>query len=63
MTLGLLRSSSAGASVGILGENWLIDGLITYPNAVDQSVRGLLLNARLIQGIFDDHNVGFMTNS
>ena len=45
-------------TVGIEGERFLINGRPTYAGRVFQGhrVEGLLLNARLVQGIFDDAN-------
>ena len=43
-------------SIAIRGEQFLIDGELTYAEIPDSSpqVHGLLMNARFIQGIFDD---------
>jgi hypothetical protein len=45
-------------SVSIDGTGFLINGVPTYQGRVykGQSVEGLLLNSRMIQGIFDDEN-------
>jgi hypothetical protein len=44
--------------VTISGESFLIDGSLTYSgmNYHGVSVEGLLLNSRMVQGIFDDEN-------
>jgi hypothetical protein len=44
--------------VSIQGERFFINGSPTYPGRVWNGlpVEGLLMNARLVQGIFDDHN-------
>ena len=44
--------------VSIEGRSFLIDGRLTYPGRSCRGMRieGLLLNARLVQGIFDDLN-------
>ena len=44
--------------VSIVGDEFLINGRPTYPGRVWQGhrIQGLLLNARLVQGIFDDLN-------
>jgi hypothetical protein len=58
-------AESAGANpparktiVSIVGDEFLINGRPTYPGRVWQGhrIQGLLLNARLVQGIFDDLN-------
>lgn len=45
-------------TVSIRGETFLIDGQLTYPGRTYQGMRveGLLMNARLVQGTFDDLN-------
>ena len=44
--------------VSIHGEKWLIDGVHTYEGINYQGidVEGLLLNARMVNAIFDDDN-------
>ena len=42
--------------ISIKGEDFYINDKLTYESASDLSVRGLLLNSRMIQGIFDDYN-------
>ena len=42
--------------VSIDGTNFRINGVLTYNSSQFDYVRGLLFNARLIQGIFDDAN-------
>lgn len=45
-------------TIGIDGESFTINGELTYPGRHyrDMRIEGLLLNARLVQGIFDDLN-------
>ena len=45
-------------TVSIVGEEFYLNGLPTYAGRVWQGykVQGLLLNARMVQGIFDDRN-------
>ena len=49
-------------TVAIEGEAFLLDGRPTYPGRVyrhagrDLKIEGLLLNSRMVQGIFDDEN-------
>ncbi len=51
-------------TVAIEGQTFLINGKPTYPNRVyrrkgrgaEQKIEGLLLNSRMVQGIFDDLN-------
>ena len=45
-------------TVSIEGDSFLIDGTLTYPGRVYRGMRieGLLMNARMVQGIFDDLN-------
>jgi hypothetical protein len=47
-------------TVGIEGERFLLNGRPTYAERVFEGhrVEGLLFNARLVQGIFDDANPG-----
>lgn len=44
--------------ISIDGEKFLVNGKPTYPGYIwqDASLEGLLLNARMVQGIFDDLN-------
>ncbi|MES2460281.1 MAG: hypothetical protein V4671_06840 [Armatimonadota bacterium] len=46
--------------VSIAGDAFLINGTPTYPGRVWQGhkIEGLLLNSRMVQGIFDDSNPG-----
>ncbi|MCL2487702.1 MAG: hypothetical protein FWE80_03360 [Oscillospiraceae bacterium] len=39
--------------ISIIGEDFYINGQKTYPESPKNEVRGLLMNARFIQGIFD----------
>jgi hypothetical protein len=50
--------SSAQSVVSIRGEDFLINGKPTYEGRVwkGHRVEGLLLNSRMVQGIFDDRN-------
>ncbi len=52
------RSPARRTTVSIEGDRFLINGEPTYQGRVWQGLRieGLLLNARLVQGIFDDLN-------
>jgi hypothetical protein len=45
-------------SVSIDGEKFLVNGRATYPGRIWRgiSIEGRLLNARLVQGVFDDLN-------
>ncbi len=53
---GLLRARQT--VVSIVGEQFHINGQPTYPGRIWQGhkVEGLLLNSRMVQGIFDDRN-------
>ena len=42
--------------VSIKGEKFYINGKLTYPLTSNENVGGLLFNARMINGIFDDYN-------
>ena len=42
--------------VSIQQDKFYINGEITYATAADERVKGLLLNSRMVQGIFDDEN-------
>ncbi len=44
--------------ISIAGENFHLNGQPTYAGRVwhDQDIQGLLLNSRMVQGIFDDRN-------
>jgi len=52
------RPAGAGKVVSIVGDEFHMDGKPTYAGRVwrGHKVQGLLLNARLVQGIFDDRN-------
>lgn len=56
--------ASEGTVLDIAGEDFLLDGLPTYAGRIwrGQRVEGLLLNSRMIQGIFDDANPGTRPN-
>src|SRR5437867_1907944 len=60
--LTLFAATAAAAdrrtTVAIQGQAFFINGQPTYPGRVFQGmkVEGLLMNARLVQGIFDDSN-------
>jgi len=60
LALSLLaaRPADAGTVVSIVGDEFHMDGKPTYAGRVwrGHKVQGLLLNARLVQGIFDDRN-------
>src|SRR3979411_2884380 len=49
-------------TVSIVGEGFCINGEATYKGRVwqGQRIEGLLLNARLVQGIFDDLNTNIV---
>jgi hypothetical protein len=51
-------SADAGTVVSIVGDEFHINGKPTYAGRAwrGQKIQGLLLNARLVQGIFDDRN-------
>lgn len=48
----------AKTTVSIEGDRFLINGEYTYKGRYWQNhrIEGLLMNSRMIQGIFDDHN-------
>jgi hypothetical protein len=56
--VGACAATSRRTSIAIRGEDFLINGRPTYEGRVYRGARveGLLMNARLIQGIFDDLN-------
>lgn len=60
VALGLCAacSTSAGTVVSIVGDEFHLNGQPTYAGRVwrGHKIQGLLLNARLVQGIFDDLN-------
>jgi hypothetical protein len=45
-------------TVSIDGDRFLINGRVTYPGCTfkGKKIEGLLLNSRMVQGIFDDEN-------
>src|ERR1043166_1282358 len=51
-------AASRKTSVSISGDEFFINGRTTYPGRVWQghNIQGLLLNARMVQGVFDDRN-------
>ena len=56
--IGVCAATPRRTSIAIRGEDFLINGRPTYEGRVCHGARveGLLMNARLIQGIFDDLN-------
>jgi hypothetical protein len=61
LSLGLAlaqTSTSRHTQISIRGEDFYINGQPTYPGRIwnGHRIEGLLLNARLVQGIFDDQN-------
>ena len=42
--------------LSIKGDNFYINGHITYNDSSNNVTKGLLMNSRMIQGIFDDAN-------
>ena len=54
LTACLLASTGSATVVSVEGQKWHING---EPVAKGSQAEGLLLNARLIQAIFDDSNV------
>ncbi len=52
------QESRSRPTVSIDGDRFLVDGKPTYPGRYwrGNKVEGLLLNARLVQGVFDDEN-------
>jgi hypothetical protein len=55
---GATPSSLRHTSVSIVGDEFYLNGNPTYRNRVwkDAKIEGLLLNSRMVQGIFDDGN-------
>jgi type 1 glutamine amidotransferase len=53
-----LRSNSTGTTVSIQGDQFYINGKPTYPGRTwkGSKIEGLLMNSRMVQGIFDDAN-------
>ena len=49
---------TGNTTVEIRGEQFLINGQLTYPGVTwhGKSIEGLLINSRMVQGIFDDLN-------
>ena len=58
ISLFAVWSADSGTVVSVVGDEFHIDGKPTYGGRVwrGHKVQGLLLNARLVQGIFDDRN-------
>jgi len=52
------RGTPAGTVVSVVGDEFHLNGKPTYAGRVwrGHNIQGLLLNARLVQGIFDDRN-------
>eukprot|EP01084_Bolivina_argentea_P261367 441636_1 len=48
--------SSQKTTISIQGDNFYINKKLTYESASDSTVHGLLINSRMVQGIFDDYN-------
>src|SRR5580765_7248856 len=57
-TVGADPTASRKTVVSIVGEEFHINGRPTYPGRVwdGHRIQGLLLNSRMVQGIFDDRN-------
>ena len=55
-TLSWLSFVECKTNVTIDAENFMINGVITYSSSSNKNVKGLLLNSRMIQGVFDDKN-------
>ena len=47
---------SQTTEISIKGDNFYINDELTYSSASNTNVHGLLLNSRMVQGIFDDYN-------
>jgi len=62
--VGCVAAGLAGTVVSIVGEDFQINGAPTYAGRSwrGHRVEGLLLNARMVQGIFDDRNPATVTN-
>lgn len=64
--LSALRTFAASrqTSVSIVGDQFFINGQPTYPGRTwhGNKIQGLLLNARLVQGVFDDHNTSTVSS-
>lgn len=61
LTVPLVATASAAAGrteIAIEGERFLINGKVTYPGREwrGMKIEGLLMNSRMVQGTFDDHN-------
>jgi hypothetical protein len=56
--LGLAASAWGSTAVSIVGEEFYLNGQPTFKGRVwkGHKIEGLLLNARMVQGIFDDRN-------
>src|SRR5436190_11126941 len=59
LATSLAKSAERKTTVSIAGESFQINGKLTYQGRQwrDHKIEGLLLNARLVQGIFDDLNL------
>lgn len=55
----VLLPVNAGTTVTVDGERWYINGKVTNANS---AAEGLLPNARMIQGVFDDTNISTRNN-
>jgi len=57
-TVGADPMASRKTAVSIVGDEFRINGRPTYPGRVwdGHRIQGLLLNSRMVQGIFDDRN-------
>ena len=58
------RTASRKTAVSIAGDEFHINGRPTYPGRVwgGHKIQGLLLNSRMVQGIFDDRNPATVKN-
>lgn len=52
----------SSTTVSIDGDNFKINGEITYKSAKYSEMQGLLMNSRMVNGIFDDYNQSTVNN-
>jgi hypothetical protein len=64
MILPCASLAAGRTTVSIVGEEFLLNGEPTYKGRTwkGRSIQGLLLNSRMVQGIFDDRNPATVTN-
>ena len=60
--VAIIPTGHSSTIVSIDGDNFKINGEITYKSAKYAEMQGLLMNSRMVNGIFDDYNQSTVHN-